>query len=429
MSRLGLKRSGPNGKWSQQELDQLSRKFGGRCLTKRYRHAHQLLRWQCREGHVFRRTVSHMAKNRTCPDCQAAKRADAFASQLLRKVRNVCAKRRGILLKLSAPKKGGSKRCSWRAKVVCVIGHQWHVATNELLSGSWCQKCHIAKMVSRRDYKKSLGLAPFVAYAKSRGGTCISTSYVNSDANLKFRCAENHVFTLQGSSARAGHWCRECSFAVTARKRRAPIELIRSEARARGGKCLSNAYDDSSKPLLWKCHLKHHSAWEARWHKVKIGQWCPECASGFGERVVRLAFQKLFKAAFPKARPKWLAGENGALRELDGFNESLKIAFEHHGRQHYAYTPFLSESRARFRALQQRDEDKRMALEKRGVRLIVVPEVGGMLPLSDLEAHIRVELEALGVTAPTKKLRAGWWYPAYSGRQIQSELRALKKRR
>lgn len=429
MTSIGKKRSGPRGRWSQEELDQLAKACGGRCLTKRYRHAHQLLRWQCGQGHVFPRTVSHMAKNRTCPDCESAKRAQAHAVKLLGKISRICSKRRGICLELVAPKGRGSERGVWRAKVVCESGHKWVAATSELLAGSWCQKCHITDMVSRRRHNRSLGLAPFVAYAKSRGGACLSTSYVNTDASLVFSCAEGHVFQLQGSSARSGHWCRDCSFAVTARKRRAPIKTIRAEARARGGRCLSKSYDDSSQPLLWKCRVKRHSPWEAKWHKVKLGQWCPECSSGFGERVVRLAFQELFKAAFPKARPQWLVGSNGALRELDGFNQDLKIAFEHHGRQHYEYTPFLSENRKRFKALQRRDVEKRLVCEQRGVHLIAVPEVGGILPLSDLENHIRSELAGFGVTPPIKKLKPKWWYPAFAGRELHRELRANKRRR
>ena len=44
----------------------------------------------------------------------------------------------------------------------------------------------------------------------------------------------------------------------------------------RGGKCLSDAYIDSSVPLKWQCKEGH--IWEARSPEMKRGHWCPECA-------------------------------------------------------------------------------------------------------------------------------------------------------
>lgn len=48
-----------------------------------------------------------------------------------------------------------------------------------------------------------------------------------------------------------------------------------SVARSRGGDCISTRYIYSTSKLKWKCHMGH--IWEAAFHSVKQGRWCPHC--------------------------------------------------------------------------------------------------------------------------------------------------------
>ena len=54
------------------------------------------------------------------------------------------------------------------------------------------------------------------------------------------------------------------------------IEEIRSIAEERGGKCLSDAYVNANRKLLWECTEGHQ--WEAKPNSIKIGTWCQACA-------------------------------------------------------------------------------------------------------------------------------------------------------
>lgn len=46
--------------------------------------------------------------------------------------------------------------------------------------------------------------------AKSRGGKCLSKSYVNARSKLKWQCADGHVFQSATTDVKSGKWCPTC---------------------------------------------------------------------------------------------------------------------------------------------------------------------------------------------------------------------------
>ena len=79
-----------------------------------------------------------------------------------------------------------------------------------------------------------------------------------------------------------------------------------------------------------------------------------------------------------KTRPPWLLNNTGHFLELDGYCEELKLAFEHHGVQHYRPCRFSAsqteeELTKKFEDQQRRDALKLKLCTDHGVRLIVVP--------------------------------------------------------
>jgi hypothetical protein len=112
------------------------------------------------------------------------------------------------------------------------------------------------------------------------------------------------------------------------------IEELQELARSRGGECLSKEHKNQKTKLRWRC--AHGHEWEATPSGViHQGQWCPTCATGIGERITRAYFEQLFKKKFPSVRPKFLEVESGRCLQLDGYCKSLKLAFEHQGMHHY----------------------------------------------------------------------------------------------
>jgi hypothetical protein len=86
--------------------------------------------------------------------------------------------------------------------------------------------------------------------------------------------------------------------------------------------------------------------------------------------------QELFRKPFPNERPDFLRNTvTGGLYnlELDCYNESLKLAVEYSGIQHYKYVPYFHKNKEAFLNQKYRDEMKRRLCKDADVVLIEVP--------------------------------------------------------
>ena len=107
--------------------------------------------------------------------------------------------------------------------------------------------------------------------ARTRGGRCISTFYVNSTIPLLWQCAAGHQWSAVPASIRKGTWCPVCGGF-----RRLTLEQMKEMAGGRGGICLSETYRNNATRLKWRCSEGHD--WSATPNQVKKGHWCPLCA-------------------------------------------------------------------------------------------------------------------------------------------------------
>ena len=144
-------------------------------------------------------------------------------------------------------------------------------------------------------------------------------------------------------------------------------------AESRGGRCLSTEYLNSKTPLDWECGGGHR--WKATYRNVKSGTWCSECATGKSEAEVRRILECIFQGMrFPRRRPGFLKGLNGHNLELDGYCTDLGLAFEFNGQQHYDPNIYFNRlEQGRFTRTVARDRLKESLCRDAGVRLVVVP--------------------------------------------------------
>jgi len=212
-------------------------------------------------------------------------------------------------------------------------------------------------------WEKKLTIKRMQEYAKENGGKCLSNKYVNAHTKLLWECSEGHRWEATPNSIKKGTWCCRC-----AGLEKFTIEEMQKAAEKRGGKCLSKKYLNVRAKLLWECSERHQ--WKATWDKISQGQWCPECSTGLGERISRKYFKQLFRNDFPKARPKWLLNKDGNQMELDGYCESIGLAFEHQGEHHYTTKTLYLMTKSDLSKIKRHYKLKRKLCNQKGITLI-----------------------------------------------------------
>ncbi len=298
----------------------------------------------------------------------------------------------------------------------CKKGHVWEAIPKSIRRGSWCPSC-----AGRRKTIDDMR-----AFAKRKGGDCLSEKYIRGDVPLRWKCSKGHIWEAKPQSVlHQTSWCHICS-----KRQRYTLDDMIALAKERGGRCLSKKYANVFTKMKWECSQKHR--WSVAATGVIRGSWCPKCDTSFGEELTRAFFEALFNTHFPSAWPDWLRSAKGHVLELDGYNEPLKLAFEHQGSHHYSTSSSFIFSDEDLKNRRATDRRKRYLCRKLGVRLIAVPQVPRYQPIQTLESFIRKKCHTLGVTVPLPEgeLRVNWKkvYCPDSQRYLE-ELRNLARAR
>ena len=240
-----------------QILRSIAARRGGRCLSKRYVDFRTPLYWQCAIGHRWKAFATYV-KNRGswCPYCAGVRRLT------LREMRVLARHRGGECL--SKRYVNHHTKLIWR----CANGHSWRAAPLGVKRGQWCPYCA---------HTLRLTLQELQAEAKRRGGQCLSGSYLNVETPLRWRCTVGHEWDARPASIRKGTWCPYC-----AHVQKLKLEEMQQIAAERGGKCISETYNNCYTNLVWECVRGHR--WKALPGNVKgsprkRGTWCLKCAN------------------------------------------------------------------------------------------------------------------------------------------------------
>lgn len=326
------------------------------------KHKHN---WTCAHGHVFAAWPNNVKSGHRCPNCWTQRRRTLFGRTL------ETASMNGWTIH-AIPSKDALTANS-TVESTCAHGHRGDFAVTRVLSG-FCRFC--SRNEQRLDWAKG-HLEQASAFAASNGGrveTLFSVLIGTSapQPSLSWRCHKGHSFSSGLSKLVANsRWCPKCAHGEDI-----SIDDLKAHALAKRGRCLSNEYAGVKAKYEWECGVGH--TWSATWEHVGYGTktWCPHCRLNVSEQVCRLVFQSLFGAPFNKVRPSWLVGPAGKRLELDGYSETLAMAFEHHGEQHFRLCNFYhGGSEEEFHRQQERDRAKRERCQERGVTLVEVPQL------------------------------------------------------
>lgn len=153
-------------------------------------------------------------------------------------------------------------KLSWE----CGAGHHWKATPDSIVRGSWCPVCGKQKSADRR----RLNIAEVHKIAQERGGKCLSSEYASSKKKLLWECAHGHQWEAMLTDIKNRSWCPFCGGNI-----KLTLDDMRVLAEERGGRCLSERYENNQTRLLWECDKGHQ--WYAAPNKIKMGTWCPMC--------------------------------------------------------------------------------------------------------------------------------------------------------
>ncbi len=84
----------------------------------------------------------------------------------------------------------------------CDKNHQWNAAFHDINRSHWCIVCAGKKKHSIEQCRK---------FAESKGGKCLSETYVNAGTKMKWKCSKNHIWITRYRDIKNGHWCSTCN--------------------------------------------------------------------------------------------------------------------------------------------------------------------------------------------------------------------------
>lgn len=194
--------------------------------------------------------------------------SDAQYQRLL----DICDQRGGELL-------SGYSRLGEQIQIRCSEGHIWSPNIYNVLKGSWCghpdcvsrsiAKAKVSPILDRQRQKLRETIL-------ARGGEWLQGDYLNNRTHISVRCTQGHTFEAAASSLLSGTWCARCAGKFPKAE---ALSLLKEHAANRGSTVLSERYKDIKTKLQFQCGNGHPPWWAAPETILRMGTWCPRCAS------------------------------------------------------------------------------------------------------------------------------------------------------
>ena len=246
-----------------EEMQKIAIERNGICLSNIYINCSIKIKWRCVYGHEWFATPNSVKYGSWCPICNNTLLSIEEMQLIAKEKGGEC---------LSNEYINSHTKLKWR----CNKGHEWLAVPYPIKNGIWCPNCSDI----------SLSIEEMKNIAKERDGECLSTNYINNKTKLEWKCSEGHKWFAVPNHIKEGGWCPIC-----AKISSTTIEDIKKLAIERGGKCLSNHYENNNIKLKWKCCEGHE--WFAILNSVKNNNtWCPICRESKGENMIRLFLNK-----------------------------------------------------------------------------------------------------------------------------------------
>ena len=316
-------------------------------------------------------------------------------------LKNEAIKRNGICL--SKIYLGAHGKYDWKCNT---CNHQWEASWSGINNnGSWCPNCgQIKGGLKTRKYK----IGDLQKFAKKKDGKLISKNYEHTKKKVQWYCNKHkYKWFASWEKVRLNRWCPKCGREITRQASLYSIEDIKIIAEKYKGKLLSKKYLGVEKLHKFKCS-NNHIFWKKPLSLTKSNplsnSWCSFCKSrNHAEDFCRAVIETAYKKEFPNGYFfDWLINSLGKRMQLDGYNSSLKLAFEYQGIQH---TKVFKNWNINSSTLKKRKEDdltKLRLCKKMGIKLVQINDFGKYSNKStiDLINHIRKSFKKSKISLP-----------------------------
>ena len=183
-----------------EQVRQIARERGGRCLSTTYKNGRTPLLWECGQRHQWKASAANVKdgtrrKGSWCSQCYDSRRVFR-AKENIATMQGLASSRGGHCL--SAEYFGSKEKLIWQ----CAHGHIWEARPASIVQGTWCPICA---------HNQRLELAALQKIAASRGGDCLSQTYVNERTALAWYCAAGHRWSATPGKVKRGSWCPKCA--------------------------------------------------------------------------------------------------------------------------------------------------------------------------------------------------------------------------
>ena len=226
---------------------------GGKLISSKYLGSHTRHQWMCKNGHIFSASIDHVLRGDTwCSVCKGTRHhIDDF--------RKVALENGGECLS------NEYINDTTKLKFRCKNGHEWSSFPLPILDGQWCARC--------KGWNKTI--EEIRNLAKSKGGECLSTEYINAHTLLEWKCEKGHIWKARYNTILIS-WCPKCgSKSMGEKHRKWTLHKANAKASQRGGKCIEIFWENGKCKGKFECFKGHQ--WVTSPNNIKRGTWCPIC--------------------------------------------------------------------------------------------------------------------------------------------------------
>lgn len=114
-----------------EEMKELARSRGGKCLSDVYVNANTPLKWECKEDHIWEAKPNHIKHGHWCPYCAG------IGKLTIEEMKELAISRGGECL--SDVYESCGKKLKWK----CGEGHIWEATPENIKQGKWCPYCNV----------------------------------------------------------------------------------------------------------------------------------------------------------------------------------------------------------------------------------------------------------------------------------------------